>query len=229
MWKLLIIVTLGFTLLFQINEIFALLQSDPIQQFSSIDNVKRSNKAKKSLAGKRLKNIQFYPVSPNVLPNLRQGYLFNEERSLLKKRKKTTPVNSVKIDNVFYAGSIIANNKKVALVFYEKQKKLKNKYGRPVRKRTKPSGNNFIYKKLNVSDSIGGYTVAQILPDRLILENDNSKLEKLLNEEDKPEIRRPPKTVRKRTKNINQNRTRINRKKQIRQPLKKSYNFKRRK
>lgn len=202
-----------------------MLRSDPLQQFSS------QNKAKKHPAGrkfKRIKNVEFYPVSSRALPNLRQGYLFNKERSLLKKRKKTTPVDSLKIDDVFYAGSIITNNKKVALVFYEKKKTSQKKYARAISKRAKASGDNYLYKKLNISDSVGGYTISEILPDRLILENDNSKLEKLLNDEDKPEIRVPIETVKKRSKNSLQTRKNINRKKPTRRALKKSYNFNRR-
>lgn len=214
--------------MFQINEIFALLQSNPIQQFSLQNNVKQKNKAKKHSTGrkfKKIKKIQFYP-SPGALPNLMQGYLFNKERNLLKKGKKASSVNSVKIDDVYYAGSIITNNEKVALIFYEKQKSSQKKYVKTRGKKATSSGNNLLYKKLNISDSIGDYTVAQILPDRLILENNGSKLEKLLNDEDKPEIQPPVKTARKKAKNTQRNRTTIrNRKKPIRP---KRYNFKRR-
>lgn len=231
MWRPFAVITLCFFLLLQINEIFALLRSDATHQFSSQNNVRQASTAKKRAEErkvKKFKNFQFYPVLHGALPNLRQGYLFNKERNLLKKGGETAPVNSVKIDDVFYAGSIIANNKKVALVFYEKQKQFTKKYVSPNRKGTKAAADNFIYEKLNIADSIGGYTVSQILPDSLILENDGSTLEKRLNDEDKPEIHPPIKTVRKTTKITPRNRPGFNGKKSTAGSLRKSHTFKRR-
>ena len=154
------------------------------------------------------KTIVFYPTVPSPLPDLKKGYLFNEERFLagdtteeISAEEETGTEFSVDIKTVSYAGSIIIGETRKALIYYPAQKPKtpqkrtdRKKIVSPVKKRN--------YAQLVAGDSLSGYKVVAVEPDRLVFEKGSETIEKMLNDPEKIRMAPPPlpkKAVRKKT------------------------------
>lgn len=158
----------------------------------------------------QVKRLQ--PVVPAALPDLKQGYLFNQERTLAD-AKLPPPVGEesavggdtlglgVTIDQVTYVGSIITEATSRAIIVYSAAAKPAARVAglpparfprfRPPPAATSPPGAEE-HARLELGDMLDGYEVAEILPDKLIFTKGGETVEKLLFDPDKKRQAPPP-------------------------------------
>lgn len=152
------------------------------------------SEAGQGLAGRKNKGnaavsaIRLNPPVPEQLPDLATGYIFRAERALPEKQAAVLPEDNVNIEDVSYSGSIITGKKKIALVSYQEPSVPSRPVGN-VRRGQMQQAADRIVRRLEVHDSIGGYTVADIFPDRLVLTKQGEVKEKYLHDPDKPVAR----------------------------------------
>ena len=156
------------------------------------------------------------PVVPGDLPDLRDGYLFNQERMLAgaeppPSEEETADLEanplgiSASIDEVTYTGSIITETTSRALIVYPAAAAAAKAKGpappvpQPSRSsRSKPppaasaSGGGEEHARLEVGDVLDGYEVAEILPNKLIFTKGEETVEKLLHDPEKKRMAPPP-------------------------------------
>ncbi|MCK5322551.1 MAG: hypothetical protein KAJ45_00350 [Desulfobulbaceae bacterium] len=147
--------------------------------------------------------INFYPPVPAHLPDLNEGYLFNEERHV---EGEDEPVSDERddigefwgdFDDVRYVGSIISGKLSKGIVSYPVQKKKRARTSSP----GQYSGKNLNYARLVVGDKFSGYKVTGVFPDKMIFEKSGETTEKLLYDTEKQRIvapvvtRQPKKSV----------------------------------
>jgi hypothetical protein len=132
------------------------------------------------------KKMDFYPPVPARLPDLNRGYIFNEARFLAdEKDTEKGPAESTveaTIDEVMYIGSVITGKRRIGIIAYteknEKQSPVVSRgQGRPVI--TKQQAENK-HAQLAPGETFGGFTVAEVLPDRIVFKKNGRKVEKLL-------------------------------------------------
>lgn len=132
-------------------------------------------------------SIRFNPSVPDELPDLSSGYIFREERSLNQNSGAGKTFDRIDIDDLFYSGSIISAEEKIALVVYQEQPATA---GNPLAagrlRRLNRKGATYENQKLRLHDIIGGYTVADILPEKLVLTREDQSVEKYLYDPAKP-------------------------------------------
>ena len=157
---------------------------------------------KASVKGFRL--ADFYPQPPAVLPDLREGYLFNEARQLAaadEDTEETTPEPeepsvAVDMETLEYVGSIIVGAVKKGMVAFVEKTPASRKPLRPQRRAPaatrrfppqtaakKTGGKGRAKKKyatLKEKDEFYGYTVALVAPDRMVFTKGEESIEKLL-------------------------------------------------
>lgn len=153
----------------------------------------------------QVKDLQ--PTVPGILPDLKEGYLFNPERTLVEEKpqatKEETASTEIKefgvdasIDEVTYEGSIIADAFSQAIIIYpggaKKTKEPPQPASRSSRKAAAPqaSGGDE-HARLEVGDMLDGYELTEILPAKLIFSKGEEKVEKLLHDPDKKRIDAP--------------------------------------
>lgn len=137
---------------------------------------------------------RFYPQTPAVLPDLNKGYVFNAERSLSEEEQGEGDGEVVEvgvdIDKVTYSGSIITSGKRIAIIAYPAPRITPRRVaGRPVRIRRPIAGGPLDHKQVSEGDIFSGYTVAAILPEKIIFEKGAEKVEKLLFDEAKERVK----------------------------------------
>ncbi len=137
---------------------------------------------------------RFYPQTPAVLPDLNKGYVFNAERSLSEEDQDEGDGEvvevSVDIDKVTYSGSIITREKRIAIIAYPAPRITPQRVaGRPVRIRRPIAGGPLEHKQVAEGDVFSGYTVAAILPEKIIFEKGSEKVEKPLFDEAKERVK----------------------------------------
>lgn len=148
----------------------------------------------------QLKDLQ--PVVPGVLPDLKDGYLFNPARTLVEEKPQPVVEEPVapeiqpsgvdaSIDEVTYVGSIITDAFSQAIISYPggpkvkaPPKQLRSPRSSRVKAPQKSSGPEE-HARLEIGDTLDGYEVAEILPDKLIFSKGEEKVEKLLHDPDK--------------------------------------------
>ncbi len=147
------------------------------------------------------------PEVPEVLPDLKDGYLFNQERMLAG--AETPPATAgdaeaagemtsgiaASIDDVIYTGSIITDADSRAIITYPSP--AKNLGRAPAASRPPKSGGPVAvgpveYGRLAVGDVLDGYEVKEILPERLIFTKGEETVEKMLYDPDKNRQAPPP-------------------------------------
>jgi hypothetical protein len=143
------------------------------------------------------------PALPGVMPDLKEGYLFNQERMLANAEAPSAQEGNaemdasqgvrVSIDQVTYVGSIITKKFSRAIVVYPAA----NNAAQPTtpffsRSSSKPPAATEDHAQLEVGEMLGGYKVTEILPDKLILSKGDEKVEKLLYEPGKKRKAPPP-------------------------------------
>jgi len=131
------------------------------------------------------------PTVPEVLPDLKSGYLFNAERQLAGEVKKNGAGEGndlgiqTDIQAVVYSGSIIGDTFRQAIIAVPGAKGMISKAkSLRWRKTSRPSANS---KSIRVKegDVLSGYTVVDISPDKIVFEKGAEKVEKLLYDPDK--------------------------------------------
>lgn len=156
------------------------------------------------------KKFGFYPEVPVSLPDLRDGYLFNEERMLAPEEEGEDDEDlsgqhdeiRVNMDDVLYVGSLITGDVHKGLVSYPAQRKSpksQNKVKRTTKK-TLRSPKNRDYARLLVGESFSDYKVVEIETDRIKFVKGGKMVVKLLNDPAKERIKPPPIVKNKRIK-----------------------------
>jgi len=153
------------------------------------------------------------PVVPGVLPDLKSHYLFNPERMLAggaetmptaesdsgdEASGNTQGINA-SMGEVTYVGSIIADQFSRALILYPAAKSKapaqpapsKSSKSKPPPSTPSKSGDEE-HAKLEVGDVLDGYTVAEILPNKIIFTKGEESVEKLLYDPGKKRQAPPP-------------------------------------
>lgn len=149
------------------------------------------------------------PVVPGILPDFKDGYLFNQERMLAsdeplpvaeEEESEVEDMTGIvaKMGDVSYAGSIIADNFSRALIVYTEAAKSATPAQRTSRsskvKAPVPEGGEK-HAQLEVGDLLDGYQVAEILPDKLIFTKGDETVEKMLYDPEKKRQAPPPRAA----------------------------------
>jgi hypothetical protein len=158
----------------------------------------------------QVKNLQ--PVVPGVLPDLKEGYLFNPERTLVDEKPQpaedenadanANPLGvDASIDEVTYVGSIITDVYSQAIILYPAVSPEPKAAPQPSSRssRVKPpvpqASGAEEHARLEIGDMLDGYEVAEILPDKLIFSKGEETVEKLLHDPDKKRKEAPPRAA----------------------------------
>ena len=153
---------------------------------------------------------EFYPKVPTSLPDLRDGYLFNEKRMLaaeeegLEEDDLTGDHEEIKVNmgDVMYVGSLIRGDVRRGLISYPAQrKKTKSEVKRAKKKRLR-STKNRDYARLLVGERFSDYKVVEIEADRIKFEKRGKTVVKFLNDPGKNRLA-PPKVENKRPRRLN--------------------------
>lgn len=197
MYKRIALVIFAISLLFLVREG---VQSWRIED-KHIPSVKKPEKAVLP-SGIPQEKVSFYPQVPAKLPDLNEGYLFNEERSLISDEDAIAAENGdsgknlypIDMDKVFYAGSIIIGERRKGLVSFDdptynlkKKDKKKDTKGKTKVKSAKKTQ----HTQLQVNDKLGAYTVTAVEADRIIFEKGGKSIEKMLYDSNKTRIKPP--------------------------------------
>lgn len=119
--------------------------------------------------------IEFYPAVP-TLPDLHLGYLFNAERALAGRGKGGNTVAAANVHELVYAGSIIMGKTSKALLSFPVASQ-----GGDARPGA-PARGGSAYFHVAPGDSVGGYTVSEILPQKIVFKKGGEVVEKLLHD-----------------------------------------------
>lgn len=202
MLKLAVSIALSLLLLFLVKEGYDSLRTDDITGDPVATEKRRQPLPAPSQTAMR---GEFYPSVPTPLPDLYEGYLFNEERLLETEEEvdetETAPPDStgdelnVDMDSVYYMGSIIMGDMRKGLISYPEPKA---KPSTPVSRRgrttprlpTRSTETN--YAQLVVGDTLSGYKVIAVETNRLVLQKGGETLEKLLHDSAKVRATPPP-------------------------------------
>lgn len=175
-----------FSLLFLIRGMAVTLKTDPLAELQEVKKQKKSRP--KPMPA--IKPIQFYPPLAAV-PDLTNGYIFNEERGVAAEKKQEgegQQVSSVDVKDVFYVGSVIMGDMQKGIVSYPISKK-KITGVRATQSAQKSSMEQVFLKP---GDILGGYEVMDVQPDKIVFKKDSDIVEKMLNDPEKQRLT-PPK------------------------------------
>ncbi|HEX9714569.1 MAG TPA: hypothetical protein VGA28_02635 [Desulfurivibrionaceae bacterium] len=172
--RLAMAVVLLLMLLVQAWGLVAVWRDDPLRSLAAPG--KKEAKVQAPMPGGRL---SLQPV-PGALPDLNQGYLFNAERNLAAGGKdgQSRSAGNVGMDKVQYNGSIISKDNTRALLSYP--------LGSPVGLKTQG------FLRVVVGDTVDGYKVTEILPEKIIFSRGGQKITKLLYDKNKERIQAQP-------------------------------------
>jgi hypothetical protein len=127
------------------------------------------------------KSLSLQPMVPGVPPDFNEGYIFNVERSLAAgddKDGQSQGAGKESMDKVQYNGSIIAENNTRALLSY------------PLVSPGSQQKQGFL--RVVVGDTVNGYMVADILPEKIIFSRGGQKIIKLLHDKTKEQTAGQP-------------------------------------
>jgi hypothetical protein len=149
----------------------------------------------------RQQKTSFYPSVPTTLPNLNEGYLFNQKRNLEDPSKKNGKQSAekkekIEFDQLRYNGSLIIGNVAKALISYPEPKKVPTKKGKLPRRRTTKNnkrslGMETVRKTLEAGDILGSYRVKDIQPEKIVFQRGDKQIEKMLYDPEKKRIIAP--------------------------------------
>lgn len=149
--------------------LFGLVQAwrhDPLQRLTP------PRKGLSQAAPERLP-VEFYPAIP-TLPDLHLGYLFNAERNLAGRGRSGNTIAAANVHELVYAGSIIlGKTSKALLTFPVAPQTTDARPGAPAR-------GGAAYFHVAPGDSVGGYTVSEILPKKIVFKKGSEVVEKTL-------------------------------------------------
>lgn len=215
MFKLIASILLGISLIVLTRAAVISLQTESTGEIAIIDT---DNKQDEHVKRTPSKTVEFYPSVPAPLPDLNEKYLFNEERFLLGEKEEEAENEaaaangselSVDMNTVFYAGSIIVGDLRKGLISYT-DNKAPTATASKDRKKTPTPLQTKKYAQLVAGDSLSGYKVDTVDPDRIIFKKGTETIEKLLNDPEKERLKPPPppkKTVVRNTSTARQGRT----------------------
>ena len=151
-------------LLVQAWGLVSVWRDDPLQR------VTVSGK-KEGSAAMPMRVVSLQPTPPATPPDLNQGYLFSPERSLADGGGKggQAQAANVSIDKIHYSGAIIADKPK-ALLSYS--------LGVPDDAAGGAQKQGFL--RVGLGDTVNGYKVTDILPEKIIFSRDGQQITKLL-------------------------------------------------
>lgn len=183
MIRLAITIGLFLSLVFLARGMVVTLKTDPLKGVEKVKKEKRSSRPVPII-----KPVRFYPPPPPVLPDLGSGYLFNEERALAGKVIEESPGGgqelAVNINDVFYVGSVITDEYRKGIVSYPEIKTPATTGRRQPRQATAAAA-KMQQAFLVLGDTLGGYKVTEVEPDRIVFTRGAETVEKLLNDPDK--------------------------------------------
>lgn len=144
-----------------------------------------SAKAEKSV----LPAMALYPPVPEKMPDLNDGYIFNQER--LFEEDDFTAAGSggaglgaaIDLNEVVYSGSLIVGDVRKALITYQEAVPAKPRATagrRGVRPKKSRTQKTYRHKQLDAGEDFMGYKVAKIESDRIVFEKGGEKIEKFL-------------------------------------------------
>jgi hypothetical protein len=163
--RLAMAVALLLVLLTQAWGLVSVLRDDPLRSLAV--------KGKKEASAAMMPGLQsLQPTPPAAPPDLNQGYLFSAERSLTGGGKggKAQNAANVAIDKIHYSGSIITDKPKALLSFSLGGAEDSSGGG--------PQKQGFL--RVAVGDTVNGYKVTEILPEKIIFSRDGQQITKLL-------------------------------------------------
>lgn len=153
--------------------------------------------------------LTFNPVVPQVLPDLKSGYLFNAERLLAEVDKKDVELQTdmlaseegvkTNIDDVTYSGALITDTFRWAIITYSaaplSAKVDKKKRTSRRRRGRRPASKTTETTKVMEGDFVGGYKVASIESDRIIFSKAGETVEKYIYDPNKNRAKPPSRKV----------------------------------
>lgn len=133
--------------------------------------------------------MDLYPPVPEMMPDLNDGYIFNQERQFEEDDFAAAgagggrPGATIDLNEVVYAGSLIVGNIRKALITYQetapvKKRVVNRRKGGQARKSS--AKKTFRHKQLDLGEDFMGYKVAKIETGRIVFERGSEKIEKFL-------------------------------------------------
>jgi hypothetical protein len=141
------------------------------------------------------KEIRFYPSLPARLPDLSEGYLFNQERKLQTAETQEDMAgddsSAIDVDEVRYDGSLISGSMRKGLIRYPVAAMPINRVARAqvrvTTARRVPSA-KWSSRVVEEGETVSGYLVVSISPETLVFEKGGAQLEKKLYSPDKERV-----------------------------------------
>ncbi len=189
MRHILIIIGLLLSLLFLLQGIWFTLRTD--YSVALAPQTSQEEKIEKEASATLVKDLLF-PQVPAPIPDLTQGYLFTEERTLeegdtQKTEEEGQPGGEKPVDlaQVFYEGSIIKGANKVAIIITSALEvaagpKLPSSPPKKGGAGPHPGATVTRHLQLKTGEALGEYVVADILPDKVVFKKGEETIEKLL-------------------------------------------------
>lgn len=174
--RLAMAVVLLLVLLAQAWGLVSVWRDDPLRSLAA--GKKKEVPAQGAMTGK---SLSLQPMVPGVPPDFNEGYIFNVERSLAAgegKDGQSQGAGKESMDKVRYNGSIIAENNTRALLSY------------PLAGPGSQQKQGFL--RVVVGDTVNGYMVADILPEKIIFSRGGQKIIKLLHDKNKEQTAEQP-------------------------------------
>ncbi|MFH1021455.1 MAG: hypothetical protein V1782_12740 [Pseudomonadota bacterium] len=148
----------------------AVWRDDPLRSLAPPPQAPAAKKAPAPAPPDKEPSLQ--PTPPGSQPDLHQGYIFNAERSLAA--GGSSNAGNMGMDKVQYSGSVIAGDKTRALLCFP----LGGQPAAPARGAAVPQKQGFL--RVVVGDTVNGYKVAEILPEKITFSRGGQKITKLL-------------------------------------------------
>jgi len=187
-WKIILSIALFISFIFLSFTVVESLQNRTLSLQPGPENRKKEL-SHSSLA----KEIRFYPSVPVKLPDLTEGYLFNQERRLkslenIEDAAADDPLD-IDIDEVRYAGSLINGSTRKGLIRYQEVREaVRTQIRRGARvsmANKRPTAQKWSSKVVEEGETVSGYRVVSISPEAIVFEKGGSQLEKKLYAPDK--------------------------------------------
>jgi len=179
--RLAMAVALLLVLLTQAWGLVSVLRDDPLRNLA----VKGKKEAPVAMTP-GMQSLQ--PTPPAAPPDLNQGYLFSAERSLAAgsgKGGQSQNAANVAIDKIHYIGSIITATNPKALLSYALGGQADSSGGGAGDQKQG-------FLRVAVGDTVNGYKVTEILPEKITFSRDGQQITKLLHDKAKDRALAPP-------------------------------------
>jgi hypothetical protein len=185
-WKIILIIVLFISLIFFSFTVVESLQNRTLSFQSGPESRKKERPVPPPA-----KKIRFYPSVPAKLPDLNEGYLFNQERQLkLPETIEGTAADdppAIDMDEVRYAGSLINGSTRKGLIRYPVVR-TQMKRGARVTVGKQATVQKWSSKVVEEGETVSGYRVVSISPQAIVFEQGDRQLEKKLYTPDKKRI-----------------------------------------